>query len=85
MIYSLYADFNPNDKEIHEEYVELTENDLCWPHDIEVPTGSFYRYSSVCEWNFTRNATICSLCCAGDYLEVVEPGTLPKRTVYTVV
>ena len=26
-----------------------------------------------------------SLCCAGDYLEVVEPGNPPKRTVYVVV
>ncbi len=85
MSFNIYGDFDPNDKSIPEECVELTENSLCWAHDIDVPPGSFYRYSSAREWEYTAESVTAILCCSGDYLEVVEPGPPSKRTVYTVV
>ena len=85
MIYNFYADFDPDDKSIPEECVELTENSLCWTHDIDVPSGSFYRYSSAREWEFSPKSAVFSLCCSGDYLEVVESGTPLKRIVYKII
>ncbi len=85
MIYSLYADFDPNDKSIPEECVELTENSLCWAHDIDILPGSFYRYSLINDWEYAAEGVTAILCCSGDLLEVVEPGTPPKRIIYRIV
>lgn len=85
MSINIYGDFDPDDTGIHEKYVELTENSLWWAHDIDVPQGSFYRYSSINEWEYAANGFTAILCCSGDFLEVVEPGTPSQRIVYRIV
>lgn len=77
--------FVPDADQCVSDYVEFTENSMCWANDVSVAAGSWYRYSSGEKWDFTKKDSVFSLCCAGDYLEVVEPGNPPKRTVYVVV
>lgn len=84
-MFNIYGDFDPNAKQECEEYVEFTENDLCWGHDVDIPAGSYFRYSENNEWSYSKNGGRVYLCCSGDYFEVVEPGPPTKRTVYVVV
>lgn len=84
MNYNFYTDFDP-DEAVCGGYVELTENDLCWPQDVDIPSGSFYRYSSTDSWEFSANGTTASLYCSGDRIEVVKPGNPPRSIVYEIV
>ena len=85
MSFNNYGDFDPNDRADFGDYVEFTENDLCWGNDVNIPSGSYYRYDSYESWNYTENGTRIYLCCSGDHLEVVKPGPPSKRTFYYVV
>ncbi len=85
MGFNIYGDFDPNARQECGEYVEFSENDLCWGNDVDIPAGSYFRYSANDEWSFSKNDSRVYLCCSGDYFEVVEPGPPTKRTVYVVV
>ena len=67
------------------DYVEFTENSMCWANDVSVAAGAWYRSASEGKWDFTKTDSVFPLCCSGDYLEVIESGNPPKRTVYVVV
>lgn len=84
MSFNIYGDFDPDDRGIPEEYVEFTENDLCWGNDVNIPAGSYFRYGSGKSWDYTKDDTRIYLCCTGDRLEVVEPGQPSKRIIYVV-
>lgn len=85
MNYQYFPDFDPNDRSIFGEHIELTENDMCWPYDISIPAGSYYRRNYDNKWDYTQNGAIVCLCCSGDFVEYVEPGPPPKSKTYVIV